>query len=243
MAKSKRGPYRVGVERRRRIIEVADRRFSTEGYQQTQLAAIAREAGVTDAGLLFHFPSKLHLLMAVTQARFVDADEDWAKLGEEPSFLAILAQMWKTTYLEVAEPARVEMDAIVAAESVSSTSPASAEYAAGLSAAISDTAGRFRRCLERGELRPDVEPEYRARQFFAMGNGLNAQWVISQRSFDLSAMMLEGLARLASAVVLGPEPPGGMAAEIRRLALESLPDADGTASASVRPPADENEKS
>jgi hypothetical protein len=176
--------------------------------------------------------------MAVTQRRFADADEHWGKLGDNPPFLAILAQMWKTIYLEVAEPARVEMDAIVAAESVSSTSPASAEYAAGLSAAITDTAGRFRKCLERGELRPDVDPENLARQFFAMGNGLNAQWVISQRSFDLSAMMLEALARLASTVVLGPEPPGGMAAEIRRLALESEPDRGVSTSESAKPPAD-----
>jgi AcrR family transcriptional regulator len=63
-----------GEDRRQRILAVAERLLARNGWRNTSLAQIAKEAGVTPAGLLHHFESKEQLLNAVLDAR--DADDD-----------------------------------------------------------------------------------------------------------------------------------------------------------------------
>ena len=63
-----------GEDRRQRILGVAERLLARNGWRNTSLAQIAKEVGVTPAGLLHHFESKEQLLNAVLDAR--DADDD-----------------------------------------------------------------------------------------------------------------------------------------------------------------------
>ena len=63
-----------GEDRKQRILEVAERLLARHGWRNTSLAQIAKEAGVSAAGLLHHFESKEQLLNAVLDAR--DADDD-----------------------------------------------------------------------------------------------------------------------------------------------------------------------
>lgn len=63
-----------GEDRRQRILYVAERLLARNGWRNTSLAQIAKEAGVTPAGLLHHFESKEQLLNAVLDAR--DADDE-----------------------------------------------------------------------------------------------------------------------------------------------------------------------
>ena len=77
-ASAHRRPYATllakGEDRRQRILAVAERLLARNGWRNTSLAQIAKEAGVTPAGLLHHFESKEQLLNAVLDAR--DADDD-----------------------------------------------------------------------------------------------------------------------------------------------------------------------
>jgi AcrR family transcriptional regulator len=61
-----------GEDRRQRILAVAERLLARNGWRNTSLALIAKEAGVTPAGLLHHFESKEQLLNAVLDARDTD---------------------------------------------------------------------------------------------------------------------------------------------------------------------------
>ncbi len=53
------------VERRALILEAAAREFERVGYAATTIAAVARDAGVSQGALHFHFPSKLSLALGV----------------------------------------------------------------------------------------------------------------------------------------------------------------------------------
>src|SRR3954454_7885815 len=64
-----------GEDRKQRILDVAQRLLARNGWRSTTLAQIAREAGVTAAGLLHHFESKEQLLHAVLDARDIDDSE------------------------------------------------------------------------------------------------------------------------------------------------------------------------
>ena len=47
-----------GEDRKQRILQVAERLLARYGWRNTSLAQIAKEAGVSAAGLLHHFESK-----------------------------------------------------------------------------------------------------------------------------------------------------------------------------------------
>jgi AcrR family transcriptional regulator len=56
-------------QRKGQVIREAIRFFGQNGYHGAKLADIAKAAGVTEPGLLHHFPSKAHLLMEVLAER------------------------------------------------------------------------------------------------------------------------------------------------------------------------------
>src|SRR5512139_3529475 len=56
-------------QRKEQVIREAIRFFAQNGYHGARLADIAKAAGVTEPGLLHHFPSKAHLLMEVLAER------------------------------------------------------------------------------------------------------------------------------------------------------------------------------
>jgi AcrR family transcriptional regulator len=63
------------TDMRRRILEVARRRFAADGVAATSLRDIADELGVTKAALYYHFPRKADLLREalVPMAEAIDA--------------------------------------------------------------------------------------------------------------------------------------------------------------------------
>lgn len=62
-----------------RILAEAERRFAAGGYGATSLSSIARAAGLGNAGLLHHFPSKAALYRAVLEDVGADMDR---RIGE-----------------------------------------------------------------------------------------------------------------------------------------------------------------
>lgn len=73
---------RIPSEERRVLILAASRRvFSRHGYDGAKTLQIAREAGVSEALVYRHFPSKLALYRAVLRQIFREQDENWKTLG------------------------------------------------------------------------------------------------------------------------------------------------------------------
>src|ERR1700733_8951486 len=66
---TRRGGYAKGRERREAILAAADRLFAQQGFRGASLAAIASQVGLSEAGVLHHFPSKEHLLLELLQLR------------------------------------------------------------------------------------------------------------------------------------------------------------------------------
>ena len=71
-----------GEDRKQRILDVAQRLLTRNGWRNTTLAQIAGEAGVTPAGLLHHFESKEQLLHAVLDARDLDDETHADRTGD-----------------------------------------------------------------------------------------------------------------------------------------------------------------
>lgn len=71
----------LGTERRAQIVAAARRVFSRHGYDGAKTLQIAREAGVSEALVYRHFPSKLALYRAVLRQVFAEQDERWREQG------------------------------------------------------------------------------------------------------------------------------------------------------------------
>ncbi|QTV79115.1 helix-turn-helix transcriptional regulator [Microbacterium sp. NIBRBAC000506063] len=97
------------------------RLFAEDGYNAASLANIAAEVGISQAGLLHHFPSKSALLLAAIQ----DRDERWVKLGDisesgPRSLLTILPVLRQNEET----PALVKLNAIISMEGLLEDHPA-----------------------------------------------------------------------------------------------------------------------
>ena len=62
--RTRRGPYT-----RKQILDASLRLFSERGFARTTVRDIARQAGITDAAIYYHFESKRELLEALVEER------------------------------------------------------------------------------------------------------------------------------------------------------------------------------
>ena len=85
------GRLTKGQATRRAILEAAERHFAVEGFEMAKLDAVAEDAGIRQAAIFYHFPSKRDLfhavtgdihasLMAVTEARLHGLADPWEQL-------------------------------------------------------------------------------------------------------------------------------------------------------------------
>jgi AcrR family transcriptional regulator len=79
------------AERRRAILDAAERLFAEQAYAATSMASIAAEAGVALKTLYLAFETKAGLLRALWNLR-LRGDEDPVPVGERPWYKAVLAE-------------------------------------------------------------------------------------------------------------------------------------------------------
>lgn len=70
-----RGSYAKGTAKREEIVERAIEAFGKTGYHGTSMREIAQACGLSQAGLLHHFPSKEALLLAIVEYRETKAHD------------------------------------------------------------------------------------------------------------------------------------------------------------------------
>jgi AcrR family transcriptional regulator len=189
MSSSTRGPrgsYSVGIARRRRIVEAAAERFAQQGYHRTALTRVAEDVGITEGGLLHHFRSKKHLLLAVMEHRFTTEAEWWAQLPDDVTGPDVLRAMVAATERHLAEPGLIELFVLTSAEAADPTSAAHALFAERYERAVEELARHLRLGVDHGTLRADTDCTAVARECIAVSDGLQLQWVISGGALDLA---------------------------------------------------------
>ena len=65
-----------GERMRQAILNAATSLFAAHGYNYVRIADIAKQVGISDAGVLHHFPSKADLFLAVVRLREADYRTD-----------------------------------------------------------------------------------------------------------------------------------------------------------------------
>jgi AcrR family transcriptional regulator len=199
------GGYAVGRARREAILDTAASRFSEAGYHRTPMAEIARDVGLTERGLLHHFPTKGHLLIAVAERRFDRLLEWVAEVPESADGLRPLRALLGMTSHFLAQTGFIELFVLVAAETAAPDSPAGVLYAERYEQAVRAFTRDFGPGVAAGVLRDDVDYAAVARRCVAVCDGLQLQWVLSRGSLDLLGELRAFLEDLSQQILTSGE--------------------------------------
>jgi AcrR family transcriptional regulator len=161
-----------GEDRKQRILEVAQRLLTRNGWRNTTLAQIAGAAGVTPAGLLHHFESKEQLLHAVLDARNLDDDSHADRAGDLLVEIARVAERFNRA------PEMVGTFTVLLVENVLPDAPLHDRMLARQQAAIDIVAELIRRGQADGRYRTDIDPAVKAVEILAFVHGMETIWLL-----------------------------------------------------------------
>lgn len=177
------GGYLKGRIRREDILAAAVAVYGEAGYHGSSLREIAKRAGISHAGLLYHFPTKEALLAAVLERRdAVDVERE--QLAAPPG-LEVLRRYIALAEHNVRHPGIVDLYSRLAAEAVAEDHPAHEYFVRHYRLARAGVLESFRAMADSGELRDGVDPEMAALTFIALMDGLQVQWLTTPDEVDL----------------------------------------------------------
>lgn len=176
-------PYRDAMnarvrseERRAEIVRAALEVIAERGYRGASLAAVAERVGLTQQGLMHHFPTKDALLVAVLQER-----DQWD---------AVPGSRWRTDLLaalveyNAMRPGIVQTFSALLGESVTEGHPARAFFSERYTRVRASMAEMLR--AEYGDRLPNgLTPERTAPLLVAVMDGLQYQWLLDPSSVDM----------------------------------------------------------
>jgi AcrR family transcriptional regulator len=171
-----------GEDRRQRILYVAERLLARNGWRNTSLAQIAKEAGVTSAGLLHHFESKEQLLNAVLDARDAD-DEIHAdyRSGDLVTELSRVPERFDRA------PELVGTFTVLLVENIAPDAPLHDRLHKRYSDAVDIVTAIIRRGQADGKYRVDLDAAGKAVEILAFISGMETLWLLD-RSIPLAAV-------------------------------------------------------
>jgi AcrR family transcriptional regulator len=169
-----------GEDRRQRILAVAERLLARNGWRATSLAQIAKEAGVTPAGLLHHFESKEQLLNAVLDAR--DADDDAHadyRSGDLITELSRVPERFERA------PELIGTFTVLLVENIAPDAPLHDRMHKRYRDAVNIITEIIKRGQRDGKFRPDFDAVTKAVEILAFINGMETLWLLD-RSIPLN---------------------------------------------------------
>ena len=148
--------------------------FSDRGFRGASLDKIAAAIGVTKQALLYHFPSKNALLLAVLEQYELDNQEWLEPIRERPD--ATLGQMLTHVVRHNHEsPGLIQLFTVLSGESVQPDHPANGYFHERYASVRSHFADRIADDQRNGRINDQLDPNRLATALIAMLDGLHIQ--------------------------------------------------------------------
>ncbi|WP_454295776.1 TetR/AcrR family transcriptional regulator [Salana multivorans] len=180
--RGKRGPYAKSRGTREAILEAALEVFASSGYRAGSVASIAEKIGMTEAGIAYHFPTKVALLDAVLIHRD-ERSREIAQVGED----AVTALRGVVRLARRLDSARglVELYSVVSAEAVNPEHPAHQHFVRQREKSREIFGVAFAELAERGLLAPGLPARLAADICSSHLDGVQVQWLLAPGDVDL----------------------------------------------------------
>ncbi|MFC9506790.1 TetR/AcrR family transcriptional regulator [Streptomyces sp. NPDC057002] len=174
-------------ERRAEIVRAALEVIAERGYRGASLTSVAERVGLTQQGLLHHFPTKEALLVAVLQER-----DRWDAMPAGRLRLDLLASLVEYNAMR---PAIIQTFSALLGESVTEDHPARAYFTERYVGVRAGMAEVLR--AEYGDRLPSgLTPERAAPLLVAILDGLQYQWLLDPESVDMPSAFRDFLTLL-----------------------------------------------
>lgn len=173
-----RGTYPKGDESRAAILAAAKTLFSSQGFRGTSLASIAQRAGLSQPGLLHHFPSKVAVLLAVLE----DRDREDGRMSSAHltrQGIEILEALETLVEHNQTTPELVRLFSVLLGEGLAESHPAHTYMVGRYERIRSRILRNLQRAEEAGEIRSGFDLEALAIVVVAVMDGLQFQWLLN----------------------------------------------------------------
>ncbi|MBR8744096.1 TetR/AcrR family transcriptional regulator [Nocardiopsis sp. MG754419] len=194
MTDTERARSTKGERTRRRIIDAAGALFARSGYRAVSLRDIAARAGLTHAGVLHHFPDKEATLLHVLRRR--DEIDALPVLGPGIGHRELIDHLVRIVDRNSRTPGAVALYVHLSAEATDPAHPAHPYFLDRYRSLRALLVPAFAALLDG---RPDPSPETAARQFIALQDGLQVQWLLDPDAVDMRAAVVAFLRSLGIA--------------------------------------------
>ena len=174
-----------GGDTRERILSAAAALFADHGYRGTSMVAVADAAGLSQTGLLHHFPSKELLLAGVLQRR---DEQDMAAVGPGTEahgwevFDRLVALVEHNTHREPF----VRLFTAMAGEAIDVDHPGHSWLRGHHGQATDMVVTGLRQAQADGTCDPDAPVDHIARVTVAVMDGLQIQWLMDPEGVDMA---------------------------------------------------------
>lgn len=174
-------------ERRAEIVRAALEVIAERGYRGASLAAVAERVGLTQQGLLHHFPTKEALLVTVLKER-----DQWDAVPDTQWRIDLLASLVEYNAMR---PGIIQTFSALLGESVTDGHPARAYFTERYAQVRKSMAAVLR--AEYGDRLPNgLTPERTAPLLVAVMDGLQYQWLLDPGSVDMPGAFRDFLSLL-----------------------------------------------
>ncbi|EKX63347.1 transcriptional regulator, TetR family [Streptomyces ipomoeae 91-03] len=174
-------------DRRAEIVRAALEVIAERGYRGASLAAVAERVGLTQQGLLHHFPTKEALLVAVLKER-----DQWDAVPGTKWRIDLLAPLVEYNAMR---PGIIQTFSALLGESVTEGHPAREYFTERYEQVRATMAEGLR--AEYGDRLPNgLTPERTAPLLVAVMDGLQYQWLLDPESVDMPGAFRDFLALL-----------------------------------------------
>jgi len=170
--------------RRSQILRAAAELFSTSGARGTSIAAVASRVGITDAGVLYHFKTKEHLLLGVLDEYGREVQTEIQRAGVHGVSLLRMVREWGAGMEERPEISALLI--VLTAEHLTVDSSVRQALQARYRKGTERYETAFAQAAAAGDLRPDLDPHHEAAALIAHLDGIRLQWFLTDRSFSMA---------------------------------------------------------
>lgn len=186
-----------GEARKLAILAAATREFAARGYSASRIVDIAKTAGVTDAGILHHFPTKHELFMSVVRQR-----EDAYRLLRGPITSArdFFDKFIASVKAAAMEPDLVRFRVMLTGASHIEGHPIEGQARTTLTQALEAFTPAIEAGVESGELHEDVDPRQVVLEVLALNEGIRDQWATVPDLIDYPATFEAAAERLYASI-------------------------------------------
>ena len=179
-----RGEYAKTSAKRTAILDAALEVFAESGYRSGSLRDVAQKVGMSEAGLLHHFPNKSSLLAAVLDRRDQHSLERVPFEAQDGE--ASLRGLVELAAYNASVPGVVELYCILSAEATAPDHPAHEYFIGRYEFTRANLRNAFESLERDGRLMGGVTPQRAAVATIAMMDGLQVQWLLDREVIDMA---------------------------------------------------------